>query len=44
LLHRKQGKPDGHCRRRCSREDDSVCGSGERCKRDDADVWFCSAT
>ena len=44
VLHGKQGKPGGHCRRRCSQEGDPVCGSGERCKRDDAGVWFCSAT
>jgi len=43
-LHGKQGKPGGQCRRPCSQEGDSVCGSGERCKRDDAGVWFCSAT
>ena len=44
VLHGKQGKPGGDCRRSCSQEGDPVCGSGERCKRDDAGVWFCSAT
>jgi hypothetical protein len=46
VLHNKQGKPGGHCRRPCAEEGDPVCGSGERCKRDDDDagVWFCSAT
>ena len=44
VLHGKQGKSGGLCRRRCSREADPVCGGGERCKRDDAGVWFCSAT
>jgi hypothetical protein len=44
VLHRKQGKPGGHCRRPCSAEGDPVCGGGERCKSDDAGVWFCSAT
>ncbi len=38
------GKPSGHCRRRCSSEGDPACGSGERCRRDDGGVWFCSAT
>jgi len=44
VLHGKQGKPGGSCRRPCSQEDDPVCGSGERCKRNDDGVWLCSAT
>ena len=44
VLHRQQGKPGGLCRKPCSQEGDPVCGSGERCKRDDAGIWFCSAT
>jgi hypothetical protein len=42
-LHNKQRNQVGHCRRRCSQEGDPVCGSGERCKRDDVGAWFCSA-
>jgi hypothetical protein len=43
VLYGKQGKPGGQCRRPCSEEGDP-CGGGERCKRDDAGVLFCSAT
>lgn len=40
----RPGQAGGLCRRSCSQEGDPVCGNGERCKRDDGNAWFCSAT